>query len=156
MDELQKGQVYIPQLVEKYFLKYISKNVAEQSYYSCYLILGNNNFTIKEAKTANDSNDDQKTPRFKVDQVEFISLSEFDTVPKYMKVIIYFSIMMYKNLVSNKKQGWADTRQCNLLYWTTKIHFNKQKIALFYLPKKVQASQMVVLVDQFNSQVLYF
>ena len=43
-------------------------------------------FNIKDPKDANDSSDDSKTPRVKVDQVEFISLSEFDTVPKYMKV----------------------------------------------------------------------
>jgi len=48
---------------------------------------------LEEAKTANDSNDDPKTPRVKVDQVEFISLSEFDTVPKYMKGRVQFATM---------------------------------------------------------------
>ena len=90
MYEIEEGGGGIPLLVENIFLKNISENVAEQSYYSSYLILGNNDFAIKEAKTANDSNDDPKTPRVKVDQVEFISLSEFDTVPKYMKVNIQF------------------------------------------------------------------
>ena len=54
--------------------------------FKCIFKNTKNYINIKDPKDANDSSDDPKTPRVKVDQVEFISLSEFDTVPKYMKV----------------------------------------------------------------------
>ena len=54
--------------------------------FKCIFKNTKNYLNIKDPKDANDSSDDPKTPRVKVDQVEFISLSEFDTVPKYMKV----------------------------------------------------------------------